>query len=135
MTEFPAQLPHGEIREVLPDVFFVTGQTRPTFGSQTLQFSRNMSVVRDGDALTLVNTMRLDAAGLARLDELGSVKNLVKLGFFHGRDDAFYLDRYGATLWSLPGMEHERGVQTQAELVPGRARVRRVGWRWRSQGE
>ena len=49
MTDFPSQLPHGEIREVLPDVFFVTGQTRP-------------------DALTLVNTMRLDAAGLARLD-------------------------------------------------------------------
>lgn len=119
MTDFPPQLPHGEIREVLPEVFFVTGQTRPTFGGQTVQFSRNMTVVRDGDALTLVNTLRLDDDGLARLDELGNVKHLVKLGSFHGRDDAFYLDRYGATLWSLPGMEHERGGVTNAELVPG----------------
>ena len=119
MTDFPPQLPHGEIQQILAEVFFVMGQTRPSIGDQTFQFSRSMTVVRDGDALTLVNTMRLDDAGLARLDELGTVANLVKLGSFHGRDDAFYVDRYGATLWSLPGMEHERGLKTDAELVPG----------------
>lgn len=121
MTDFPPQLPHGKIQEIFPDVFFVMGQTRPEFGGKSWQFSRSMTVIRDGDALTLVNTLRLDDEGLARLDQLGSVKNLVKLGSFHGRDDAFYADRYGATLWSFSGMEHERGVKTDRELVPGQA--------------
>jgi hypothetical protein len=121
MTDFPPQLPHGEIQEVLPDIFFVMGQSRPVFGDQTWQFSRNMAVIRDGDVLTLVNTLRLDADGLDRLNQLGNVKNIVRLGAFHGRDDAFYQDLYGATVWSFPGMEHERGVKTDAELVAGNA--------------
>ena len=121
MTDFPPQLPHGEIEEVLPDVFFVSGQTRPDFQGQIWQFSRNMTVVREGDALTLINTLRLDDVGLATLDALGSVRNIVKLGAFHGRDDAFYLDRYGARMWAVEGMDHERGVTTDVVLTPGQA--------------
>ncbi len=121
MKKFPPLLPHGELSEVLPDIFMVSGQIRPTFGDQTWQFSRNMVVVRAGDALTLVNTLRLDSDGLARLDALGRVEHLVKLGSFHGRDDSFYLHRYDANLWSFPDMPHERGVQTGTELVPGGA--------------
>ncbi len=116
---YPDQLPHGKLDEVLPDVFFVTGQTRPVFGGHALQFSRNMVVVRDGQALTLINTMRLDDDGLAHLDRLGRVLHIVKLGSFHGRDDAFYVKRYGATVWSFAGMPHERGVSTDRELIPG----------------
>jgi len=119
MSDFPPQLPHGDLAEVLTDIFFVTGQVRPNFGGRQLQFSRNMIVVRDGESLTLVNTLRLDEAGLARLDALGKVTNLVKLGSFHGRDDAFYTDRYGAAMWAFPGMPHERGVTTDSEIVPG----------------
>jgi len=78
-----------------------------------------MTVVRDGDRLTLVNTLRLDDAGLAALEALGTVQHVVKLGSFHGRDDAFYVDRYGATVWAIPGMPHERGVSTGVELTPG----------------
>ena len=63
--------------------------------------------------------MRLDAAGLAALDALGSVKHIVKLGSFHGRDDAFYLERYGADVWAPAGMPHERGVKTTHELRHG----------------
>ncbi len=75
-----------------------------------------MTVIRDGDALTLVNTLRLDDAGLARLEALGKVRSIVKLGAFHGRDDAFYKDRYEAELWAPAGMPHERGVTTDREL-------------------
>jgi hypothetical protein len=120
MSDFPPQLPHGKLDEVLDDVFFVMGQSRPKFGGKQLQFSRSMTVVRDGDELTLVNSLRLDDEGLAMLDELGKVTSVVKLGSFHGRDDAFYIDRYGATLWTFPAMPHERGVTTAAELVPGK---------------
>ncbi len=116
MADLPEQLPHARLAEVIPGVFHVRGQTRPEFGGQTLQFSRAMTVVRDGADLTLVNTLRLDEPGLSRLDALGTVRNIVKLGAFHGRDDAFYRQRYGATLWSFAGMPHERGVETDREL-------------------
>lgn len=58
----PPQLPHGTLRELFDDVFFVTGQTRPVFGGRQLSFSRNMTVIRDGGSLTFLNTMRLDEA-------------------------------------------------------------------------
>ncbi len=116
MPDFPPQLPHGELSEVLPGFFFVAGQSRPDFGGNTLQFSRNMVVIRDGKDLTLVNTMRQDEAGLAQLDALGTVRNIVRLGGFHGRDDAFYTDRYDAAMWALPGTPHERGVTSDKDL-------------------
>ena len=118
MADLPPQLPHGQLREVFPAIFFVTGQTRPNFGEQW-QFSRNMTVLRDGQDLTLINTLRLDDAGLASLEALGSVKHIVKLGSFHGRDDAFYVRRYGPEVWAPAGMPHERGVKTTRELRHG----------------
>ncbi|MBK9036067.1 MAG: hypothetical protein IPL61_33290 [Myxococcales bacterium] len=114
-------MPHGSLAEVFTDVFLVTGTSRPTFQGQTWQFSRNMTVVRDGDELTLINTVRLDDAGLAALDQLGRVKHVVKIGAFHGIDDAFYVDRYQARLWALPGAVHESGKATDVELVVGGA--------------
>jgi hypothetical protein len=112
---FTAALPHGPLREVLPDVFFVTG----TFRRGILRFSRNMTVVRDGEELTLVNAVRLDDAGLAELDALGRVRHVVKLGFYHGIDDPFYVDRYAAKLWALPEHQHEGGLTTDVELREG----------------
>ena len=80
-----------------------------------------MVVIRDYRLLTLVNTIRLDEAGLAALDALGTVSNIVKLGAFHGRDDAFYIDRYGADLWAPPGMTYSRGEKTDQMLTDGKA--------------
>lgn len=122
MTEpLPEQLPHGSLEEVLPGIFVVMGQTRPNFGGQQLEFTRTMTVIRDGSELTLVNTLRLDADALAELETLGTVRHVVKLGSFHGRDDAFYIQRYGAAMWAFSGMPHGRGVKTDHELVPGQA--------------
>ena len=100
-------------------MFVVQGQVIADFGGRRLQMSRTMTVVRDGEALTLVNTLRLDDAGLAALDALGAVQNIVKLGSFHGRDDAFYVRRYSVRVWSLPRMPHERGVVTDVEMRAG----------------
>lgn len=111
-------MPHGDLREIFPEVYFVTGTTRPNFDGKQWQFSRNMTVVREGNELTIFNSVRLDEAGLASLDRLGKVQNIVKLGSFHGIDDAFYVDRYGAELWALPGMTHESGLPTTRELGP-----------------
>lgn len=115
----PEALPHGDLEEVFPDIFFVTGTSRPTYNGQSFQFSRNMTVVREGGALTLINAVRLGEAGLAQLERLGEVTNVARIGAMHGMDDAFYVDRYGAKLWALPGHANEHGLTSDVELVPG----------------
>lgn len=118
MCQFPPVLEHGELVQVFDDVFTVSGAMRMDLESGTRRFSRNMVILREGDSLTLVNTMRLGEEGLRALDRLGSVRHIVKLGAFHGRDDAFYVDRYpDAQMWAPPGMPHGRGVETQRELL------------------
>ena len=116
MPDYTPQLPHGEIREIFTDVFFVTGTVKPTFNDTPFQFSRNMTIVRDGGELTLINTVRLDDAGLAKLDSLGKVSHLVKLGS-HGIDDKFYLDRYSSKQWALAGQTHGGGQPTDQVLT------------------
>lgn len=118
MSGFPDAMPHGPIREVFSDVFFVTGTMRGEFFGSDWQFSRNMTVVREDGDLTLVNSVRLNDEGLAQLDGLGTVKNVVRLGDMHGLDDRFYLDRYDADFWALPGMDIEDGIAGHKELVP-----------------
>jgi len=118
MDQFPSALPHGRLEQVFPDIFFVTGTMKTVLMNTPFQFSRNITVVRDGNALTLINSVRLDDAGLAQLDTLGRVANVVKIGSLHGRDDAFYKARYGATFWAAPGMVHEHDLVADRELRP-----------------
>jgi hypothetical protein len=82
--KFPKPLPHGPITEVFPDVFVVRGTIR---FMPLLAIARNMTIVRDGDELTVINSVRLSAAGEAELRRLGAIKRLVRLGNFHGMDD------------------------------------------------
>jgi hypothetical protein len=96
-THFPKVEPHGSIQEIFTDVYVVTGsvQFKPL-----LRLPRNMIILRNGEELTLVNTVRLDESGEAALDALGLVKNIMKIGF-HGMDDDYYMDRYQPTRWSI----------------------------------
>jgi hypothetical protein len=119
MDQFPSALPHGELEEIFPDVFFITGTMKTVLMGADWHFSRNMTVVRDGDTLTLINTVRLNDAGLLKLEGLGRVANIVKIGWMHGQDDAFYKSRYGAVLWAIPGMQHAHGLATDKELILG----------------
>jgi hypothetical protein len=117
MTHYPDVMPHGTIEELWPDVFFVTGTMRNEFFGSTWQFSRNMAIVREQDRLTIVNSVRLDEAGLAALDRLGKVVNVVRIGDMHGSDDRFYVDRYGASFWALPSMMARDGLKVDRELA------------------
>ena len=119
MSEFHAAMPHGTIQEVFPDVFFVTGTMKNEFFGSMWHFSRNMTVVREGSRLTIINSVRLSPEGLAALDQLGQVVNLVRIGDMHGVDDAFYVDRYPAKYWALPGMGPLAGLTVDKELVAG----------------
>jgi hypothetical protein len=118
-VDFPPALPHGPLEAVFPEIWLVRGTSRPHFMGADWQYSRNMTVLRDGDRLVLVNTVRLDDAGLAALDALGRVTDVVRIGAFHDRDDGFYAARYRAKQWALAGHEHAGGRDTDVELVPG----------------
>ncbi|TCK07504.1 hypothetical protein [Marinobacterium mangrovicola] len=116
MDNFSPALPHGVFEEVFPDLFFISGAMETELQGMDWQFSRNMTVVRDGERLILVNSVRLDDEGLAALDKLGRVTDVVRLGCLHGRDDAFYVDRYNAQHWALPGIEHECPAESARTL-------------------
>lgn len=110
--------PHSTIKEIFPNIFFVMGMNKTHYNGVDLQHSRNMVIIRDGNALSLINTVRLDDNGLAVLDVLGKVENIIRIGAFHGRDDAFYCDRYHAKYWTLKGMPHENNHTRDVEFTP-----------------
>ncbi len=118
MSQFPPALQHGNIEEIFPDVFFVSGAMETVLQDMDWKFSRNMTVVRDGERLIIVNSVRLNDAGLAALERLGQVTDVVRLGSLHGRDDPFYVDRYGAEYWAMSDMQHETGLMATRTLTP-----------------
>ncbi len=104
----PAAQKHGELTEVLPGIFFVTG-TMKMSGVLPVSFGRNMTVIKRGDRLVIVNSVRLDDAGLAALDKLGRVTDVVRIAGNHGMDDPFYADRYQAKVWVVKGQRYIAG--------------------------
>ncbi len=117
--QFTPAWPHGEIREIFKDVFFVTGTNKIHHEGSDIQTSRNMVIIRSGSELTLINTVRLSEEGLQKLDLLGKVTHIMRIGAFHGRDDAFYRGHYPtAKLWTLTGMTYDGGLQSDQNLTP-----------------
>lgn len=117
--QFTPAWPHGDIHEIFPDIFFVTGTNKVQYEGANIQTSRNMIIIRNGSELTLVNTVRLNEEGLKKLDQLGKVSHIVRIGAFHGRDDAFYRKHYqNAKLWTLKGMTYENGLEADREITP-----------------
>jgi len=114
--EFPPAQPHDQLRELWPDVFALEGSIHLGNG---IRFYRSMYVFRDGRDLAIVNSIRLDEAGEAALEELGTVKHVVKIGAFHGLDDPYYVDRFGATLWAQEGAPHKGGLETDEIISVG----------------
>jgi len=111
----PPALPHGPIRELLPDVFLVTG-TMAMPGIMPVRFSRNMTIVRENGRLVLINSVRLDEAGLTALDALGKVTDVIRIAAFHGMDDPFYAERYGAKVWALKGQRYGAGFDGKSPI-------------------
>lgn len=98
----PPALPHGGIQQVFANIYYVKGTSSLTVTPPvSMCFSRNMTIVVQGDELILINTVRLDESGLEELEKLGKVKHALRIGAWHGIDDAFYKDKYGATTWSV----------------------------------
>ncbi|NPU10784.1 hypothetical protein HL666_08430 [Bradyrhizobium sp. 83002] len=114
MKDFPHALHHDPIAQIGPDLFCTRG-TIPI--NPLVTISRNMTIIRRGNALTLVNSVRLAPDELAKLEALGRVAHVLRLGGAHGRDDAFYVDRYGARFWAQPGGTRYTTPQIDAPLT------------------
>ena len=115
MQNFSPAWPHGKIQPVFDDVFLVTGSNITQHNGMELQHSRNMIIIRDGNKLSLINTVRLTDEGLEQLESLGKVKNIIRIGAFHGRDDAFYKQTYNAKLHVVEGLQDQH--QTPIDVI------------------
>jgi len=104
---FAPVFPHGDIEQLFDDIWFVTGSIG--FKRPPMRFSRNMTIFGHGGELTLINTLRLDDRRLEALEALGEVKHVIRIAGFHGLDDRFYADRYGAKVWCAKGMAYAKG--------------------------
>lgn len=122
MTEFLPAMPHGPVTELFPDVFMVTGGFR--FGP-AFSITRNMTIVRQGKSLTVINSVRLSPEGEAELEKLGKLEHVVRIGAFHGADDPYYVSRFGAKLWAPARTRHHRGIRHDHELGPGNTPIER----------
>jgi len=100
---------HGPISKIFDNIWFVKGGVKMPM-LMPMKISRSMTILKDADSgeLTLVNSMRLSEAGLAELEKLGKVTNVIRIAGFHGRDDGFYRDRYGAKIFAIKGQIYTR---------------------------
>ena len=117
-SDYPAPQPHGELEELADGVFWVQGSAQ---FNPVMRLSRNMTVIREGDTLTVVNAVRLSAAEEAALDRLGTVKHVVRLGCFHGLDDRYYVDRYSAEFWCQADSTHYKEPAPMQTLAEGQS--------------
>lgn len=106
----------GTIEPVFDDVWWAWGTTRMAPG---VAFPRNMTIVREGDELVVVHPVMMPDAEQAKLDALGKVRHIVRLGDFHGMDNQLYVDRYGAAHWSPKDATPLAGGKVDHELEPG----------------
>lgn len=100
MTEFTPSYPHDPIEQIDDDIFMARGSMKM---NALMRITRNMAIVRHDGALTLINPLRLNSAEEAKLDDLGKVTNIIRLGAFHGVDDPYYVNRYDCKLWAQTG--------------------------------
>ena len=108
LKHLPVQA-HGPITKLFDNIWFVQGAVKMPM-LIPMKISRSMTILKDTETneLTLVNSMRLSGVGLVELEKLGKVANIIRIGGFHGRDDGFYRDRYGAKVFAIAGQIYTR---------------------------
>ncbi len=108
--------PHDPPAELAPGVWWVHGRMRMGPG---MMINRNMVIVDSGSGLVLLNPIRLTPAGEEALEKLGTVTHAVRLGVFHGVDDAYTVERFGARFWCQEGSDQHPIPEPWTKLVEG----------------
>jgi hypothetical protein len=120
MNDFLPAMPHGPITETFPDVFVVTGGFRFAPG---LSITRNMTIVRQGKSLVLINSVRL-TGGAAELEQLGRSSTWCASAF---HADGTYYVAISAQLWA-PAKPARRGISSDHELTPSSTPIESVAY-------
>jgi hypothetical protein len=108
----------GTLEQAFEDIWWAWGTVR--FGPGML-FPRNMIVVQEPGGLVVIHPVLMPPAEQAKVEALGPIKHIVRLGAFHGMDDAAYVKRYAPTTWAPPGVDLAAGLKIDRELRPGAA--------------
>jgi len=104
MSDHPPALYQLPLRECFPDVWLAASAISMAIPlGLKITFSRNMVAVRTGDGWVLLNPVRLSESAEAELLTKAPFKHAVRLGTFHGRDDAYYVDKFGVEFWGVAG--------------------------------
>ena len=93
----------------MDDVYWVSGSVRMAPG---MRLNRVMVVVRSGEELALISSVRLSERGEAELERLGKVRHIIRIGL-HAMDDAYNVKRFDAQYWTLPSMPVPEGIDRQ----------------------
>jgi hypothetical protein len=116
--------PHDPIEEIGTDVFMARGSIKM---NPIVRITRNMGIIRQGDDVTLVNPIRLNADGEKKLKSLGNVRHVIRLGAFHGVDDPYYVEQFrtefwsqaGGTTYTQPNIDHELSQGSELPISDG----------------
>ena len=100
MTRNTPIYPHGNVEEIAEDIFMLRGSIKM---NPLLRITRNMGIIRNGDELSLINPVRVSAKVEAQIAKLGQIKHVIRLGCFHGADDPYYVEKFGALMWAQLG--------------------------------
>ena len=104
MSDHPPASSHLPLRECLPDVWLAASANSMSIPlGLKITFSRNMVAVRVPEGWVLLNPVRLSERAEAELLAQGPFRHAVRLGTYHGRDDRYYVDKFGVEFWGVPG--------------------------------
>lgn len=100
MTNDTPIYPHGKLEEIADDTFMLRGSIKM---NPLVRITRNMAIIREGGEVTLLNPVRVDDRVEAQIAALGEIRHVIRLGCFHGIDDPYYVQKFGAKMWAQPG--------------------------------
>ena len=104
MNHHPPAARHLPLRECFPGVWLAASVNEFSIPlGLKITFSRNMVAVRTSEGWVLLNPVRLSESAEAERLAKAPFKHAVRLGTFHGRDDGYYVDRFGMEFWGVPG--------------------------------
>jgi len=94
--------PHGDLEEVADNVYVIMGSHVFVKG---LRFGLTMTIVKQGNELTIINPYRLRQEVEDQVLKLGTIKHLVRISSMHGACDQYFIDKHQCTYWDLPAPE------------------------------
>lgn len=109
----------GTLEQLFDDIWWTWGTVIMGPG---VTISRNMVLVREANGdLVAIHPVMMPPDEQAKIDALGPIKHIVRLGNFHSMDDLAYVQQYKPQTWSHPEMRLADGITRDHALDTGSA--------------